>query len=121
MLIKPKGKKTLSNKKIPTTSGIYFMFSKEQNLLYIGKAKNLRIRIAQHFGNGFLSLPMVNSDEVSFISFIEVEDEFDALRLEQAYLDKLNPTYNNHPFYQRKEWEELRYPKTAVERARDVF
>lgn len=33
---------------IPTMPGVYFLFSKRKKLVYIGKAKNLKIRLNQH-------------------------------------------------------------------------
>ena len=35
-------------KKIPSTSGIYYFYDKDDNLLYIGKAKKLKFRIRSH-------------------------------------------------------------------------
>lgn len=36
------------SKSIPTTGGIYFIFDKNLELIYIGKSKNIRSRILQH-------------------------------------------------------------------------
>ena len=35
-------------KKLPNTSGVYYFYDKDDNLLYIGKAKNLKSRISNH-------------------------------------------------------------------------
>jgi len=105
----PKGKKTLQNKEIPATSGIYFFFSKEKDLIYIGKSTNLRRRVAQHFGCSILALDMVNSDLVHFVSFIETPDEFDALRLEKSYLQNIQPHYNVNPFYQQENFFKIKF------------
>ena len=34
--------------KIPSTSGIYYFYDKDENLLYIGKAKKLKFRVRDH-------------------------------------------------------------------------
>jgi predicted GIY-YIG superfamily endonuclease len=34
--------------KVPNTSGLYYFYNKDDNLLYIGKAKNLKSRIRSH-------------------------------------------------------------------------
>ena len=92
-IYRTKGKNTLQNQYIPEHSGIYFIWSKNE-LLYIGKTKNLRKRIAQHFGNGFLSQHMFNPEEGWRVSVIFTKDEFDAERLEQQLIN-LIPTKNN--------------------------
>ena len=40
------------DKNITTSSGIYFLFDKDLELIYIGKAKNIRSRIQQHTSHG---------------------------------------------------------------------
>jgi DNA polymerase-3 subunit epsilon len=101
-LYKPQGTKTIQNSQIPDCSGVYFLWSKTE-LLYIGKAKNLRLRISQHFSNGMLTQHMVNPEEIKKVSVIFTKDEFDALRLEDS-LVKLIPTkWNNKPFY-KMDW-----------------
>ena len=36
---------------LPEKSGLYFLFDKDKNLVYIGRAKNLKIRLLQHYNN----------------------------------------------------------------------
>jgi len=101
-IYRPQGKNKIENDWIPETSGVYFLWSKYE-LLYIGKSKNLKKRIAQHFSNGFLAQHMVNPDEIWRVSIILTKDEFDALRLE-SNLIKLIPTkWNGSPFY-KMDW-----------------
>ncbi len=97
-LYKATGKNKIENDWIPESSGVYFLWSKYE-LLYIGKAKNLRRRVAQHFGNGFMVQHMVNPDEVLKVSIIFTKDEFDALRLESKLLKLLPTKWNKKPFY----------------------
>ena len=91
----------LTDKRIPTCSGVYFLWSQKE-LLYIGKTKNLRRRILQHMGYGLLYMHLVNPEEVWRVSVILTQDEFDAERLEQQLI-KLIPTKNNHNWFCKSE------------------
>ncbi len=87
---------------LPETSGVYFLFSKNE-LLYIGKAKNLKKRINQHFGNGYLQRHIVNPEEINKIMIRITKDEFDAERI-KSYLLKLLPTKFNKNWFCNKEY-----------------
>ena len=39
-------------KKVPSTPGVYKFFSNSE-IIYIGKAKNLKKRVSSYFGNSF--------------------------------------------------------------------
>ena len=39
-------------KKVPSTPGVYKFFSKTE-IIYIGKAKNLKKRVSSYFGNSY--------------------------------------------------------------------
>lgn len=113
-LYRSKGKNTLLNHKISDTAGVYFLWNKYE-LLYIGKAKNLKMRIAQHMGRGFTTIHMVNPDEVTKVSVIYTKDEFDAERLEKQ-LVKLIPTkFNNEPFYERDWYPDWKWGRGAFD------
>lgn len=88
--------------KIPNSSGVYQYFDENGKLLYIGKAKNLKNRVKSYFKfsptlspSNNLSLrihKMIN--EARDIKYILVENEQDALILENSLIKKLNPKYN---------------------------
>lgn len=96
---KPKGSKTMLNNLIPEHSGVYFLWSKYE-LLYIGKTKNLKKRIAQHLSKSFLTQQQVNPDEIWKVSIIFSKDEFDALRLETNLINIIPTKFNKSPFFQ---------------------
>lgn len=80
---------------IPTVPGIYKFFDNEGNWLYVGKAKNLRKRVASYFlknkQSGKIEL-MVR--KISKMDFTIVETEQDALLLENTIIKEYQPRYN---------------------------
>jgi excinuclease ABC subunit C len=80
---------------LPETPGVYQYFDIENNLLYVGKAKNLRKRVTSYFtkehDNGRLRI-MVK--KVNDIKSIKVNTELDALLLENNLIKNLKPRYN---------------------------
>ena len=48
---------------IPTTYGVYFLYSDDE-LLYIGRSKNIQKRIKQHKFPTYIELAFVNPEEV---------------------------------------------------------
>ena len=89
-------------KELPDSPGIYQYFDKEQNLLYIGKAKSLKKRVKSYFSftptlkaNSTLSqriTKMIN--QTDSMNYIVVNSEHDALILENSLIKQLNPKYN---------------------------
>ena len=89
-------------KNLPSSAGIYQYFDKNGRLLYIGKAKVLKNRVKSYFSfTPFLS-PSSNLSprirkmitEVSNLEYIVVENEQDALILENSLIKQLKPKYN---------------------------
>lgn len=77
---------------IPKTAGVY-SFWDEENLLYIGKAANLRDRTKNHF-----SQPSYRDDlfinQIQRVGYIETESEIEALLLESQLIKQNLPKYN---------------------------
>jgi len=81
---------------LPDKPGVYQFFDENHKVIYIGKAKSLRKRVASYFNkvehnNAKLKL-MVR--KINDIKFIIVETEFDALLLENTLIKKWQPRYN---------------------------
>jgi len=87
---------------LPSSAGVYHYFDERGKLLYIGKAKSLISRVKSYFRfspnftpNPHLSgriIKMLN--EVQSMHYIVVENEHDALILENSLIKQLRPKYN---------------------------
>lgn len=82
-------------KSLPNSPGVYQYFDKEDKILYVGKAKNLKKRVASYFTktheNG---KTRVLVKKIVNIKHIVVETETDALLLENNLIKKYQPRYN---------------------------
>ncbi|MEL4456597.1 excinuclease ABC subunit UvrC [Lutimonas vermicola] len=82
-------------KSLPDSPGVYQYFDRDEKLLYIGKAKNLKKRVASYFTkhheNG---KTRVLVKKIAQIKHIVVETETDALLLENNLIKKYQPRYN---------------------------
>ncbi len=79
----------------PTNPGIYKYFDSAGNLLYVGKAKNLRKRIASYFTKtnaGYKTAELVR--RICKIEFTLVDSEQDALLLENSLIKEYQPKFN---------------------------
>ncbi len=82
-------------KTLPNQPGVYQYFDKNEVILYIGKAKNLKKRVSSYFTknheNGKTSVLV---KKIVSIKHIVVETETDALLLENNLIKKYQPRYN---------------------------
>jgi len=97
---------TYRNFDIPKEEGIYFIFDKEDNLIYIGKSINIQNRIANHI-NGTNS-PIKNKDEVYNLSFILYQNKYNIEAIERIYIDIYKPKYNDIPITSEQNTKNLR-------------
>ena len=89
-------------KQLPHSAGIYQYFDENQNLLYVGKAKNLSNRVKSYFTftptlkpNPKLSSRIISMlKQTVSLNYIVVNSEHDALILENSLIKQLNPKYN---------------------------
>ena len=83
-------------KNLPNKPGIYQFFDKNGELIYIGKAKNLRKRVESYFNkkNQPNNKLRVLVRKIWKIQHILVETESDALLLENNFIKKYQPRYN---------------------------
>ncbi|MEK7096134.1 MAG: excinuclease ABC subunit UvrC [Patescibacteria group bacterium] len=87
--------------KLPTSPGVYFHKNAAGEIIYIGKAANLRNRVRQYFhpstllGAGASDLKTAQLvNEIADIDWTEVETEVDALFLEAEMVRRYMPPYN---------------------------
>lgn len=83
-------------KKIPHKPGVYQYFDKHSELIYVGKAKDLRNRVGSYFVNDsqLNSKTKVLVRKINRIAFTIVDTEIDAWLLENNLIKKHKPRYN---------------------------
>ncbi len=88
-------------KNLPDKPGVYQYFDKNEKLLYVGKAKNLKKRVKSYFRfNPFRPADNLSKriykmiSEAKKLNYIVVENESDALILENSFIKQLKPKYN---------------------------
>lgn len=80
---------------LPNAPGIYKYFGAGKQLLYIGKAKNIRKRVSSYFtknNHSYKTAELVR--QISSIEFTIVSSEHDALLLENALIKEFKPRFN---------------------------
>ena len=82
-------------KTLPESPGVYQYYDKEDIILYVGKAKNLKKRVASYFTkNHENAKTRILVNKIVSIKHIVVETETDALLLENNLIKKYQPRYN---------------------------
>ena len=80
---------------MPSEPGVYQFFNKEDKIIYIGKAKNLKKRVSSYFQKNIGSRKTKNLvKNIHEIKHIVVSTESDALLLENSLIKKYQPKYN---------------------------
>ncbi|HEV3224605.1 MAG TPA: excinuclease ABC subunit UvrC [Puia sp.] len=80
---------------IPSEPGIYKYFDSRKELLYVGKAKNLRKRVSSYFNKtlaNYKTYELVK--RISSIEFTLVNSEQDAFLLENSLIKQYQPRFN---------------------------
>ncbi|HEX5395177.1 MAG TPA: excinuclease ABC subunit UvrC [Candidatus Saccharimonadales bacterium] len=82
--------------KLPKTPGVYFHKNNSGEIIYIGKAANLRNRVRQYFQSSRVRDAKTDMlvSEIDDIDWTEVESEADALFLEAELVRRYLPRYN---------------------------
>ncbi len=82
-------------KLIPNKAGVYQYYDKTENLLYVGKAKNLKKRVSSYFTKKQIhGKTRVLVSKIHDIKYVVVATEMDALLLENNLIKKHQPKYN---------------------------
>lgn len=87
--------KVKSPENLPNKPGVYIMKDKDENIIYIGKAKNLIKRVQSYFRKN-LDRPKTKilMDHFNSLEYIVTNSEKEALILEANLIKKHKPTYN---------------------------
>ena len=80
---------------LPDSPGVYQYFDKEGNIIYVGKAKNLKRRVSSYFNKKHESLrTTMLVRNICDIKHTVVGSEEDALHLENSFIKEYKPRYN---------------------------
>lgn len=81
-------------KNLPDSPGIY-LFYKDRELLYVGKAASLKKRVRSYFSNSKNIRPIeLLINEINDIKWISTDSAIEAAILEAKYIKKFRPKYN---------------------------
>jgi excinuclease ABC subunit C len=82
-------------KNIPKQPGVYQFINKDGEVIYVGKAKNLKNRVGQYFSghDNRPQLPYLMAEAADF-SYTVVDSELESLFLESTLIKKYLPRYN---------------------------
>ncbi|HXB42590.1 MAG TPA: excinuclease ABC subunit UvrC, partial [Puia sp.] len=80
---------------LPAKPGIYKYFDDKKQLIYVGKAKNIRKRIGSYFSKTFTTYKTYELvQRIHYIEFTIVGSEQDAFLLENALIKQFQPRFN---------------------------
>ena len=108
---------------LPRRPGVYLMKSASGEILYIGKAVDLRARVRSYFHDSNQHNPRIRRlvSQIADIEWIVVETELEALVLENQLIKQHQPRYNvrlkddkTYP-YIKIHWQDP-YPKVSITR-----
>lgn len=82
--------------KVPEQPGVYRYFDEEGNVIYVGKAKNLKNRVSSYFAKSNQHDRKTKRlvSQIRNLEFTIVHTEFDALLLENTLIKKYQPKFN---------------------------
>src|SRR2546421_11221816 len=107
---------------LPTQPGVYLYKDAEGRVLYVGKANNLRSRVRSYFGDDKLAEAKTGGliAEARDIHFIEVDNNKEALALENNLIKQYKPRFNvllrDDKTYPYVKLTNERYPRVYVTR-----
>ena len=80
---------------LPNTPGVYQYFNQEGTIIYVGKAKNLKRRVSSYFNKKEQTAKVTALvKHIYDLKYIVVENETDALLLENNLIKQYQPHYN---------------------------
>ena len=111
---------------MPEKAGIYVFLNKQNDVLYVGKAINLKSRVSSYFIKSAIlgEKTKVLVSQVFKIKITIVESELEALLLEAFYIKKFRPKYNirlsdDKSFVMIKLTIKDKYPSILISRRND--
>src|ERR1700720_2240100 len=107
---------------LPLLPGVYLYKDAYDTVIYVGKAKNLRARVRSYFSDERLADSKTGTlvGEARYIDFIQVDNEKEALALENNLIKQWKPRYNvllrDDKTYPYIKLTSERYPRVYVTR-----
>ena len=85
----------LDTKLLPNEPGCYLFKDKSGNVLYVGKAKNLKKRVKQYTQKNDLEQKIrIMISQAKSVDFVVTDNEYEALVLENTLIKRHQPKYN---------------------------
>lgn len=81
-------------KDFPLLPGVYIMRNRENEVVYVGKAKKLKNRVLSYFNKGKDLKTSLLMTKAHSIEYILTDSEYEALLLENNLIKKWRPRYN---------------------------
>jgi excinuclease ABC subunit C len=85
---------TAQRRGLPDQPGVYLFRDARGRVIYVGKAKSIRKRVASHFSNPAQYGTRALTDEVDHIESLVVHTEAEALLTEQTFIKQYKPRFN---------------------------
>lgn len=106
-------------KSLPHRPGVYKYFDVDDTIIYVGKAKNLKKRVASYFSKQHHEnrKTAILVSKIQRIEFTVVDTEMDALLLENSLIKEFQPRYN----ISLKDDKTYPYIRVSAERFPKVF
>ncbi len=79
---------------LPDQPGVYLFRDKRGRVIYVGKAKSIRKRVASHFSNPTVYGTTALTEEIDHIEALVVVTEAEALLTEQNFIKQYKPRFN---------------------------
>ncbi|MBR3288635.1 MAG: excinuclease ABC subunit UvrC [Lachnospiraceae bacterium] len=83
-------------KKLPTSPGVYLMHKHDGEVIYVGKAKNLKNRVKQYFSDSYQKTSKIEQmvANIDYFEYVVVDNELESLILESNFIKEYRPRYN---------------------------
>ena len=112
---------------LPTDPGIYKYFNADNEIIYVGKAVNLKNRVKSYFSDKDIApRTKILVSQIDHLEFIVVQSEMDALILEANLIKEYRPRFNvilkddkSHLYIKITLYED--WPRISTCRATDIY
>ncbi|MCL6438658.1 MAG: DEDD exonuclease domain-containing protein [Rubrobacteraceae bacterium] len=100
-----RSKRYIIPRDLPHAPGVYYFVDRRGEVLYVGKAKDLRKRVGSYFGGGDGRRKVARLvEEAAGVRYRRTESELEALLLEAREIRRLLPRYNTAGRVERAGW-----------------